>query len=82
MRNRWLSALVKTLVVLLVAHIIFLLFGYFIRTDIGIFGFPMIWAHWTDNWRDLWIGLIASVVVYFVIYSLFTRGSHDQIDER
>ncbi|NLG03032.1 MAG: hypothetical protein GX567_04245 [Clostridia bacterium] len=80
MRNRWLSALIKTLIVLLVAHIIFLLFGFFIRTDIGIFNLPMVWAHWTDNWRDVWFGLIGTAILYFVIYGLFTKGSPDQIE--
>lgn len=72
MRNRWLDALIKTLIFLVIAHIVFLFLGYFIRTDIGIFNFPMIWAHWSDNWATRIIGLIAAVIIYFVVYSKFT----------
>ncbi len=80
MRNRWLDALIKTLVILLISHIIFLLFGYFIRTDIGIFNFPMLWAHWSDNWRDACIGIIGTIILYFVVYFLFSRRSQDYLD--
>ncbi len=71
--SRWLNALIKTAIFIVVAHIIFLILGYFIRTDIGIFNMPMWWAHWSDNVRDAIFGIILTVISYFVIYSCFTR---------
>lgn len=68
MRNLWVNALVKTLIFLVIIHVVLLLLGNFFRTDIGIFNLPMLWAHWSDNWVDAIIGLIATGIIYLIIY--------------
>lgn len=68
MINLWLDALIKTLIFLVIIHVVLLLLGSFIRTDIGIFNLPMLWAHWSDNWIDAVIGLIATGIIYLIIY--------------
>jgi len=73
MRNHWLSALIKTIIFLVIVHAIFLLLGIFVRPGIGMFGLPMIWAHWTDSWRDAAIGMIATVVIYLIIFWIDKR---------
>lgn len=77
MKNRWVNALVKTVIFLVIVHIIFLILGFFFKTDIGIFNLPMVWAHWSDNYRDATIGVIAAVVVYFIIYFFFTKPEEE-----
>ena len=80
MRSRWGSALIKTILFLIIAHIILMFLGYFIRTDIGIFNLSMIWAHWSDNWVEATIGLILTVIVYFIIYAFFTNSAREELD--
>lgn len=80
MRNRWVNALIKTALFLIIAHIILMFLGFFIRTDIGIFNLPMIWAHWSDNWLDATIGMVLTVIVYFIIYAFFTNDTHEEPD--
>lgn len=80
MENRWLNALIKTAILLVIAHIIFLLLGFLIPADIGMLNLPMVWAHWTDSYLDLAIGLVATVIVYLVIYYFFTGNRQERID--
>lgn len=81
MKNRWISALIKTVVFLIAAHIILMFLGYFIQTDIGIFNLPMIWAHWSDNWLEATIGMILTVIVYFIVYAFFTNGAREELED-
>lgn len=74
MKNRWLVALIYTLIFLIVSHIVFFLIGFITKNDIGIFNLPMVWAHWSDSVVEAIIGLILSVAVYFIIYACFTRN--------
>ncbi len=79
MRSRWVTALIRTLIFLVVAHVVFLILGPIFNADIGMFRLPMIWAHWTDSWIDICIGLIASVIVYLIIYYKFS-GTGRRVD--
>lgn len=80
MRNRWLNALIKTIIFWIASHIVFQILGFFIRTDVGIFNLPMMWAHWSDNYGDMTIGIIATIILYFVIYFFFTGKDTEQIE--
>lgn len=71
MRNRWVDALVITLVVLLVVHIIMIVLGLIWGMQIGWFGLPMIWAHWEASTRAI-VAVILLVVLYFCIYAWAT----------
>lgn len=71
MRNRWVEALVYTLITLGVVHVLLLIIGILFGNQIGWFGLRMVWAHW-ENTISGWIAVALGVVLYFVIYSLCT----------
>lgn len=77
MNIRWVNALVKTIIVLVIGHIIFLGLGYVFPLDIGIFHLPMLWAHWTDSYTELIIGLILTIPLYLIIYFFFSMGTDE-----
>ncbi len=81
MRSKWVNALIRTIVVLVIAHVVLLFLGYFFKADVGWFGMPMIWAHWSDNWMDSILGLALGVAVYLAIYFFFTPDT-EQIEEQ
>ena len=64
MSNKWVNALVKTLIFLVVVHLIVWVISLFI-------GGAMIWPHLTSLWGIL-IGIVGAVISYFVIYAWFT----------
>lgn len=72
MGNRWVRALVKTLIVLLIVHVVLLLLGFLFGTRIGWFGLPMIWPHWHSAWESI-LAIIAGVILYGCIYVWFTE---------
>ncbi len=80
MENRWVNALVKTLIFLAIAHVILLILGLFIRTDVGVFGIPMIWAHWSDGWITATIGLVATAITYAIAYFCCTGNGRRNIE--
>lgn len=71
MRNRWVDALVITLVALLVSHVLMLVLGAIWGTQIGWFGFEMIWPHWETVGRGI-LAAIVLIVGYFCIYAWCT----------
>ena len=73
MRNRWINALVKTLVTVVVLHVIFLIGGWLFGNEIGWFNMSMIWAHWHQA-SDITLGLIGVVLLYCGIYAWGTDG--------
>lgn len=73
MGNRWLKALIYTLIFWVLSHAVFLGIGYFTGPEIGMFYLPMWWAHWTGGVLDAVIGIILFIIQYFIIYFLCTR---------
>lgn len=73
MKNRWINALVKTLVTIVVIHAIMLVLGVVFGTQIGWFNIPMIWAHWHTN-GNITTGIVGLIILYFGIYFFGTRG--------
>ncbi len=80
MRNRWVNALIKTLILLIAVHVVLLIIGYFTGPDRGVFNLPMIWAHWSDGYLDATTGIISTIVLYFIIYILFTGRNRERMD--
>ena len=70
--HRWLSALMKTIILLVVFHVVVVGFGLLFGTRVNIFGLRMFWPHWTSNWMNATIAVIGGVIIYFGIYSFFT----------
>ena len=68
MSNRWVNALVKTIVLLVIVHVIVWI--------VSLFGVGMLWAHWTSIWGAI-ITIVCTIIAYFVIYAYFTGGSTD-----
>lgn len=81
MEKRWVNALVKTIIFLVIVHVIFLGLGYFFKTDVGIFNLYMVWAHWSDGWINATIGIAATIITYFVIYFCFTHDETKNIED-
>lgn len=71
MGNRWMDALVKTLITLVVVHVLLLVLGMIFGNRIGWFGLRMLWPHWQGT-VSAWISIGLAVLVYFGIYALCT----------
>ena len=80
MKNRWLRALIRTVVFLAAAHVVFLILGFLFGKQIGIFHWPMVWAHWSDGAFTSTTGIVSAVVLYFIVYSFFTGSDSRGID--
>ena len=81
MENRWGNALIKTLIVVVILHVIMLIAGWLWGTELGWFGIPMIWAHW-HSWGDILLSVVVLVGLYFGIYFLGTDKGDDYLDVR
>lgn len=73
MNNRWINALVKTIITVVVIHAIMLVLGAMFGNQIGWFDYPMVWAHWHSS-GDISIGIVCLLVLYFGIYACCTKG--------
>jgi protein-S-isoprenylcysteine O-methyltransferase Ste14 len=80
MNHRWLNALVKTIILLVVFHVVVVVLGVFFGTNINIFGLRLFWPHWTSNWMNVIIAIIGGVIIYFSIYGLFTKEENHHIE--
>lgn len=78
--NRWLNALVKTIILLVVFHVVIVVSGLFFATNVNIFGLRVFWPHWTSNWINAIIAIIGGVIIYFGIYGLFTGKENHSIE--
>ncbi|NLD20591.1 MAG: hypothetical protein GX663_10195 [Clostridiales bacterium] len=76
MENRWMNAFVKTIITIVVLHILFLILGLYAGSGIGWFGWPMIWPHWHGG-LNATLAIIAGIVLYFAIYA-FWSGRADR----
>ena len=72
MSNRWINALVKFIIVIVIAHVVVLLFGFF-----GGSGYSMLWPH-LNSWGSAIISVIAAVALYFIIYAWFHGQSANE----
>lgn len=82
MGNRWLNALIKTVIFLIAAHIILVIWGLFAGGEVNLFGLRVFWAHWTGGWTNACISIILTIITYFIIYFFFTRNTSDHIEEK
>lgn len=74
MQNRWLNALFKTFLVLIVAHVLLLILGLFWGGVQSMLGLPVFWAHWSGGIGSSFLAVILLVLLYFVIYAFFTNS--------
>ena len=70
--NRWLDALIKTVIFLIVVHIILWIIGMFMGTGAGVGGLNFLWPHWTTGGGNTIISIIILIVIYFIVYYFFT----------
>lgn len=78
MGNRWISALIKTIITLVIVHIILLIVGWLWGNQIGWFDWTYVWAHW-HTFTEICIAVVALLGLYFGIYAFCTKDT-DQID--
>lgn len=76
MGNRLVSALLKTLVVLGIVHIIMLIIGLIWGNNYGWFGLRMVWPHWHTS-MGITTGIVGSLILYIIIYLFFTGERDD-----
>lgn len=80
-KNRWLNAFFKTILLLVAVHAILLILAMFLSKKIDVFGIPVFWPHWTSNWGNSTLALIGGVIIYFVIYYFFTEKENNRIED-
>ena len=70
--NRWIDALIKTLIFLVVFHVLLLISGWFFGPNIVLFGLSLFWPHLTSGWINLILSIVITIVLYLIVYNFFT----------
>ena len=70
--NKYVDALLKTLLAVVIVHVIAIGLAFFIGGTTGLFGMPVLWAHLTKGGI---VGAIIVVVALIGVYYLFYRTS-------
>lgn len=71
--NRYVDALIKTLLLLVIIHIILILIGFFGATTVGFAGLKVFWPHLTSGIAGQLTSLVVAAAVYFGIWRYFTK---------
>ena len=66
--NLALDAVLKTVAILAILHIILIIFGTFWGQVRNVLGIDMFWPHWEWGFWNGALGIVLAVILYIIIY--------------
>ena len=70
--NRALDALYKTLVILVVVHVLAIAISYIFTAPPALWGIRMVWPHLQIGWWPAIVSVAAAVLIWWLIWAITT----------
>ena len=71
--NRYLDALIKVIILIVIIHLISLGIAAMSGTVVGLGGLKVLWPHISSGFPNTLIALVVAVAAYFGIWKFYTK---------